>query len=217
MYKAQADLVEKMIESTLEVEIDRAKLNWKTTTSLQSSPNPGTSRQAVTVTATVSSNSGTPSGTVAFNEGSTVLGTGTLSGGLAAMSISTLTVGSHSIIAVYGGDSIYQGSTSSALTQTVNTATTATVLQSSSNPSTVGQPVTLTATVSSIGGGAPSGTVAFQEGSTVLGTSTLSDGAATYSATSLRVGDNTITAVYSGDANFQASISPALTQTINPS
>jgi hypothetical protein len=91
------------------------------------------------------------------------------------------------------------------------------VLQSSSNPSTVGQPVTLTATVSSIGGGAPSGTVAFQEGSTVLGTSTLSDGAATYSATSLRVGDNTITAVYSGDANFQASISPALTQTINPS
>jgi hypothetical protein len=217
MYKAQADLVEKMIESTLEVEIDRAKLNWKTTTSLQSSPNPSTSRQAVTVTATVSSNSGTPSGTVAFNEGSTVLGTGTLSGGLAAMSISTLTVGSHSIIAVYGGDSIYQGSTSSALTQTVNTATTATVLQSSSNPSTVGQPVTLTATVSSIGGGAPSGTVAFQEGSTVLGTSTLSDGAATYSATSLRVGDNTITAVYSGDANFQASISPALTQTINPS
>jgi hypothetical protein len=133
MYKAQADLVEKMIESTLEVEIDRAKLNWKTTTSLQSSPNPSTNQQAVTVTATVSSNSGTPSGTVAFNEGSTVLGTATLSGGVAAISISTLTVGSHSIIAVYSGDSIYQGSTSSALTQTVNTTTTTTVLQSSSN------------------------------------------------------------------------------------
>jgi hypothetical protein len=77
--------------------------------------------------------------------------------------------------------------------------------------------VILTATVSSTGGGTPSGTVAFQEGSTVLGTSTLSDGAATHSATSLRAGDHTITAVYSGDANFQGSISPVLTQTVNPS
>ena len=215
MFKAQADLVEKMIESTLEVEIDRAKLNEATTTALQSSPNPSINTQTLTFTATVSSNSGTPSGTVTFNEGSTMLGTGTLASGVAVISISTLGVGSHSIIAAYGGDSIFQGSTSSALIQTINPATTTTALQSSPNPSTVGQSITLRATVSSTGGGTPSGTVAFQDGSLVLGTGTLSGGAASYTAESLSPGDHTMTAVYSGDANFQASTSPALMQTVN--
>ncbi len=61
----------------------------------------------MTFTATVSANSpgsGTPTGTVTFMDGSTSLGTGTLSGGVATFSISTLPVGSHSITGVYSGD-----------------------------------------------------------------------------------------------------------------
>jgi uncharacterized protein YhjY with autotransporter beta-barrel domain len=69
--------------------------------------------QSVTFSATVSPNAAT--GTVTFKEGSTTLGTGTLSSGVATFATSSLATGSHSVIAVYGGDSIYLGSTSSAV------------------------------------------------------------------------------------------------------
>ena len=96
---------------------------YPTTCSLSSDHNPSTPAQLVTFTATVSVNSpytGTPTGTVTFydNNGATTLGTGTLSSGKATFSISTLTAGTHTITAVYGGGSNYSGS-SGALTQTV--------------------------------------------------------------------------------------------------
>ena len=56
-------------------------------------------------------------------------------------------MGSHNIVATYGGDGGNNGSTSSALTQTVNKATSAAALASSANPSVVGSSVTFTATV----------------------------------------------------------------------
>src|SRR5207237_9172797 len=62
-------------------------------------------------------------------------------------------------------------STSGAVTQTVNAAATSTGLTSSPNPSTFGQSVALTATVSP---SAATGTVTFKDGSTSLGTGTLS-------------------------------------------
>src|SRR5262249_45559811 len=61
----------------------------------------------------------TPTGTVTFNEGATVLATATLSGGQATFSTSTLATATHSITAVYSGDSIFTGSTSPVLVQTV--------------------------------------------------------------------------------------------------
>jgi hypothetical protein len=57
---------------------------------------------------------------VQFKDGSTVLGTVTLASGSAAFSTSTLAVGSHSITAVYSGDANDNGSTSTALNETVN-------------------------------------------------------------------------------------------------
>jgi hypothetical protein len=78
----------------------------------------------VTFTATVSAKSpgsGTPTGTVTFKDGTTVLGTGTLnSNGQATFTTSSLKLGNHSITAVYGGDTDFRTSTSAALVQTVN-------------------------------------------------------------------------------------------------
>ena len=67
--------------------------------------------KSVTFTATVTANrpgSGTPTGTVTFNDGTNVLGIGTLnSSGKATFTTSELAVGMHSITVVYGGDTNY--------------------------------------------------------------------------------------------------------------
>ncbi|QNI37759.1 NHL domain-containing protein [Edaphobacter albus] len=65
-----------------------------------------------------------------------------------------------------------------------------------------GQPVTLVTTVASTTSGVPTGSVNFLDGTTLLGTVTLSAGQATLSTTALAVGAHNITAVYSGDTNF---------------
>ncbi|WP_167359176.1 Ig-like domain-containing protein, partial [Streptomyces bungoensis] len=94
-----------------------------TSTTLTSSPNPSVSGQSVTLTVTVAPvapGGGTPTGAVSFLDGMTLLGTGTLSGGVATLSTSSLSVGSHSLTATYGGSANYNGSTSPAVTQTVN-------------------------------------------------------------------------------------------------
>ena len=94
-----------------------------TDTALTSSPNPSVGGQSVTFTATVTAAGyGTPTGTATFKDGANTLGTVVLSAGQATFSINGLSVGSHSITVVYGGDANYNASTSSVLTQTVNTA-----------------------------------------------------------------------------------------------
>jgi uncharacterized repeat protein (TIGR03803 family) len=93
-----------------------------TATSVTSSVNPSVFNQAVSFTATVSSTTGTPSGTVTFYDGGTTIGTAGLVNGTSTF-LGTLSVGSHSITASYGGDSGHSVSTSSVLVQTVNKAT----------------------------------------------------------------------------------------------
>ncbi len=79
---------------------------------------------AVTFTATVvpaAASSGTPTGTVTFKEGATVLGTVTLSGKTASLTLNTLAVGRHNITAIYNGDGNFLNSDNSAapLVQTI--------------------------------------------------------------------------------------------------
>jgi hypothetical protein len=81
------------------------------------------SGQTITLTATVTPASAT--GTVTFNDGSTSIGTGTLSQGQAVLTLSTLSVGTHSLTAAYGGDAADQASTSTAVTVTITAAITA--------------------------------------------------------------------------------------------
>ena len=92
----------------------------------------------------------------------------------------------------------------------VATSTT-TTLASSMNPSTSGQSVTFTATVSP---SAASGTVTFKDGATTLGTGTLSGGVATFTTSALALGSHSLTAAYAGDASYSASTSAALTQAV---
>ncbi len=89
----------------------------------------------------------------------------------------------------------------------------ATALISSANPSTSGQPVTFTATVTS-SAGTPTGNVTFSSDGTPLGTTALASGQATLTTSALPVGTHTIAAGYTGDANFLTS-DTTLTQTIN--
>ncbi len=91
---------------------------------------------------------------------------------------------------------------------------TATTLLAAPSPSTYGQSVMLTATVTS-SGGTPGGTVTFYNGSTSLGTGTLnSSGAATLATTALPVGGNSLTASYGVTAKYAASTSTATTATV---
>jgi len=97
-----------------------------TTTSIKSSANPSVVGQKVTFTATVTASapgSGTPTGKVTFWDGSKILGSGTLSGGIASYVTSMLSAGTHLITAVYSGDIDFKTSTSPVLDQRVNHAT----------------------------------------------------------------------------------------------
>ncbi|WP_240535211.1 Ig-like domain repeat protein [Bradyrhizobium sp. YR681] len=90
---------------------------------------------------------------------------------------------------------------------------TATALNSSSNPSRLGEPVTFTATVTS-GAGTPAGTVTFKDGATVIGTAALSAGVASFATSALTRGSHAITASYGGGVGFSASVSAALQQSV---
>jgi uncharacterized repeat protein (TIGR01451 family) len=175
--------------------------------------------QAVTLKATVKAaapGAGTPTGMVSFYDGATLLGSATLSNGMASLKTTALSVGANSITVVYSGDGNFLGTTSAALAVTVNQDATRTKLTSSSTTAAHGMPVTLTATVlaASPGSGAPTGTVSFWDGSTLLGTVNLSGGVAQLTWNFAVVGKHKIKAVYNGDADFLVSTSAVLTQTI---
>jgi hypothetical protein len=177
--------------------------------------------QAVTFTASIApmSGSGVPTGSVKFNDGATQIGTGTLnSSGTATFSTSSLSVGSHSVTAVYSGDTNFSASTSAAVPVTVAApakVATNTSLSASAMQLTSGQSVTFAAGVSPQSGtGVPTGSIVFIDGSSQIGMGTLSGGSASFSSTSLSVGSHAIAATYSGDSNYVASSSAAVGVTV---
>jgi hypothetical protein len=89
-------------------------------------------------------------------------------------------------------------------------ATTTTTLASSANPSTVGQAVTLTATVV---GDTPTGSVTFSEPAGALGSVGLTDGVASLVVSTWTAGTHAVTATYSGDSNNDSSAG-SVTQTV---
>ena len=190
-----------------------------TTTTLSASQGSTVFGEPATFDATVSASSGTvPNGeTVWFMNGTMPLGTATLSSGAASFTTTNLATGSDSITAVYVGDLNFSGSTSAAVSQTVNQASSFTTLKSSQNPSTFGQSVTFTANISGQFSGVATGTVTFNNGSTSLGTASVSNNSASMTITTLPVGTNSITAVYSGDSNFTGSTSNTVSQVVNGS
>ncbi len=101
---------------------------------VMSSLNPSITGSAVTLTVTVSASLGSPSGMVTFMDETAQLGSGTLSGGSASYTTSTLSAGSHSITAVYPGDVTFGSATSAVLTQIVESFS---IAPSSGSSSTV--------------------------------------------------------------------------------
>ena len=88
-----------------------------------SSPNPSKAGQSVTFTTTVRqsvSGTGMPTGTVTFLDGSTSLGTGSLNSGVAMLTTSSLSHGTHNIVASYSGDTNFNPNTAKPLVQVVN-------------------------------------------------------------------------------------------------
>jgi uncharacterized protein YhjY with autotransporter beta-barrel domain len=183
-----------------------------TTTSVNTSGSPSNFGQSVTFTANVTG-TGNPGGTVTFSDNGSTIGSGTLVGGFASFTTSTLPVGSNQIIkASYGGDPS-NNSSSGTVSQDVNKASPTLSVSSSGSNSTVGQSVTFTATVS--GGSNPTGTVTFLDGGSPIGTGTVSGGAATFTTNSLAVGSHAITASYGGDTNNNGANASGITQNVN--
>jgi len=191
-----------------------------TTTSLSTATNHVAFGQSITLTAslvpgTQPQGSPLPSGTVTFFDGSTSLGNGTVANNSAQINVSSLAVGSHTLTAKYNGDSNYTGSTSSPFTETVNQASTTATVSSNANPAAFGQPVTFTASLVPVSGGSATGTITFLDGTNSLGSATVSNNSGQFTISSLTGGSHSVTAKYNGDANFTASTSSAITETIN--
>ena len=149
----------------------------------------------MTFTAKVAPQTGStvPTGTVAFLNGTTILGTATLnSGGTATFSTTALPPARDPITASYEGSTTNSSSVSAAVTVTVTQTLVATTtsLTASATQIDTGQSVTFTATVSPTSGSTtPTGTVTFLDGATSLGTGTLnSGGMAFFSTTTLSAG-----------------------------
>jgi hypothetical protein len=190
-----------------------------TATALSSSLNPAPYGSTGTLKATVKAvapGGGTPSGTVTFSEGSTVLANVSISSGVAKYALKALALGQHEILAAYSGDSNHEAS-ETVLTQSIVRASTAVALTSTKNPAPHGSTATLKATVKAVapGGGTPSGTVTFSEGSTVLASFPYSGTAVTYPLKSLSAGTHLITATYSGSGTYEPSKN-MIEQTITP-
>jgi hypothetical protein len=194
-----------------------------TTTSVTSTANPSVFGQSVTLTATVTSNSPsivTPTGTVDFMDGTTDLTPGGVMldvNGQASFTTSAFAVASHAITVTYSGDSVFSSSSGN-ITQVVNPADTSTALVSSLNPSTYGNSVKFTATVTAVmpsGATVNTGSVSFLDNGNPLATVPVSaTGVATFTTTALTAGSHTITANYSDGTNFNNSTN-SLTQTVN--
>jgi hypothetical protein len=189
-----------------------------TRTRVSSSESHSLSGQPVTLTAKVTWAGGTvPNGEpVTFYNGTNSIGTSTTSGGIATVTTSLLPVGKLSISASYSGDSNFKTSQGK-VAQIVSAppVPSKTVLATSGSPSSVGQPVTFTATVSSEYGTIPNGEpVTFYDGVTEIGTGTSAGGVATFTTSSLTAKTHTIKSTYAGDGTFKSS-SGKVTQVVN--
>jgi len=187
---------------------------YATSTTLASSLNPLIYGQAVTWTARVTTSGPTPPiGMVTFSHDGVSLGAAALNAsGVATLTKSNLNADAFPLVAVYRGDTANQASTSAVVNQVVTQATSSAALSSSPNPSTTGQAVTFTATITSPTAKA-TGPVTFTAGKNVLGTGQLSGGKATFTTSTLAVGSTTVTATYLGDSDIAGS-SASVTQMV---
>ena len=163
---------------------------------------------------------GAATGTVAFAFGTTPLSTQPLGiAGTAATTPALLPTGTATASAIYSGDASFNPS-SAATPLTVAPATTTLTLTSSDTTYT-GSPITFAVQLAADSlGVAPTGNIALMNGSATLATvpvagvaassTALASGSTTFIVSNPPPGTSTLTAVYSGDANYATSTSPGL-------
>jgi hypothetical protein len=200
---------------------------------------------AVSVTvsvAAVAPSTGTPSGDVGITSDTTIGSNNdayvTLSVGQGVVGVTQLPVGTYPLFAHYAGDATFSPSLSSGLSVTITQANATGVLNSTRTTVQPGQNVLFSVTMTGVPNGVnPTGTVVFTNTTTgvALGSEALVPGSSstsppisiafvTLASTQLRLGENTITASYSGDTNYIATsivplmvtLSGTFTTTINP-
>jgi len=171
---------------------------------LTSSLNPATVGQSVTFTAQLTTQSGVPTGSIQFLDGTTPLATQTVSStGSSSFSTSSLAVGSHNITASYEPTGSSSASTAS-LTQVINGYATTTALSCLPNPIDIDKSSVFTATVTSANG-TPAGSVTFTDNGAALATQGLLSGTTSFTYTGSIAGTHTITATYTPSGPFAAS------------
>jgi len=190
-----------------------------TTTTLSADPNPALPSQMVTLTATVSSATGKPSGSVSLygSDGGvlSLLEVAVLNGSTARFTPLNLSLGRFDFHANFvptttGNVSPVAASTGLLTQVVVSEQPTATALTSAPNPSFAGDPAVFTAEVSSASL-APTGMVRFFEGATELGSAPLSGtgnlSRAAITTSTLALGDHSVVARYEGSGPFTPSVS----------
>ncbi len=166
-----------------------------------SSNNPSTYGSSLTFTATLGDGC---TGSISFQDGSTSLGTATITGNSASWTTSSLGGGSHSIVASYAGSADCNSATSSALSQTVNKVAVTIAGSSSLNPSTYGDPIQLTFLFTgSASHATPTGSAVLYDGSNLLSNLLLDgSGRVSFTTSALTASSHSLRVVYNGDANY---------------
>jgi hypothetical protein len=166
-------------------------------------------QQDFTLLFTVTSASGTPTGSLSFTDNAAPHGSAALINGSASLLYVPTMGGAHTLTATYTPTGSFAASSATCTFNVVLNPTKST-LTAAPTSGALGTPTLLTATVTPNPGtsfGNPTGTVTFLNGATVLGTAPLSSAAiANLTTTTLPAGTDNLTCTYSGD-NYYASSS----------
>lgn len=201
----------------------------QTTLTLASSANPAQNGEGIQYTATVTPvapGAGVPTGNVRFFVNGANLGGNypLVDGVVSSPNFASLTPGTYKITATYNGDGNFVGSTGyldQGTGQVVTKGNTAMVLTSGPSPSSYGDAVTVSTTVSAIAPATrrPTGVVQIWEGDELLGATSLTPASASnaseseFVTTGLSAGTHALTAVYVGNFNFNG-VTKSTSQTV---
>jgi hypothetical protein len=172
---------------------------------VKSSVNPGVVGSAITFTVLVVGNGrAVPTGIVRVYVGSVSTVTETLVDGRVTVSSDKLPAGAQEIIAEYSGDQNYS-SARATLSEYIDKENAGITFTATPNPVSFGSELTLKATVATVAGLTPTGTVKFLADDVELGVVAMVAGTASYKTGTLKAGTHAFEAEYSGSADYKGS------------
>jgi hypothetical protein len=189
-----------------------------TTSVLTVSPTTSTYGSPVTLTATVSPTTppgpSTPTGTVIFFNGGTVIGSGTLANGVVTVILNILPGGTDNVTCTYNGSSIYATSNCNTVPVAITAAATTLTLSSSNNPAPALSPIIFTARLTTNGQSTGAGNaITLSLNGQTINLTTDATGSATYTISTLTPGSYPVTANFAGTNSLHTG-SASLTEVI---